>query len=221
MTIKTTYLVFRTKKPVVEPSSKLRGFIGGRFPDHALLHNHIKEGYIYTYPMIQYKVLGGTASILGIEEGARVIKEISNSIDTLVLGNSVYNIEQRILYEQEVELKPIDHPVHYKFVSPWLALNPENHKKFCGLNHWKDKKEFLNSILVGNILSMCKGLGITVNNELYTSTHLDMEKVKYKATQVIGFTGYFIINFEIPQFFGIGKGVSQGFGVVMNAGGES
>ena len=37
---------------------------------------------------------------------------------------------------------------------------------------------------------------------------------RYKGIPVMGFTGEFRVNFKIPDFFGLGKGVSQGFGVV-------
>ncbi len=313
MAIKTTYIVLRTEKPVLEPPSKLRGYIADRFPNYKILHNYIEEKLLhtsiketflfnwesipekdsdllinflkedlninwvdnakifktdggksillfteqksikmvldenkkkawlkindgrtynlivreengalniykersdYTYPRVQYKMLEGTAAILGIEEGARVIKEISDSIDSLVLGNSTYNLQQKILYDQEVEIKPTEDLIQYRFISPWLALKPKNYEKFMGLHSWKEKKEMLNRILIGNILSMCKGFGITVDKNLHAHTHLEMEMVIYEGIKVIGFTGDFRINFEIPQFFGIGKGISQGFGVV-------
>lgn len=220
MRLKTCYLVLKTRRPVEESSSRLRGFIGRKFSDFTILHDHLMDGYNYSYPKVQYKVLSGTASLLGIEEGAKVIKEISDDIKSIVLWNGTYDITQRILYEQDVELKSTNYPLHYKFVSPWIALNPDNYSKFIGLNHKKDKNEMLNKIMIGNILSMCKGFGINVDKELCADTYLDMddtETVIYKATPMIGFIGRFYINFEIPQFFGIGKGVSQGFGTVMTA----
>jgi hypothetical protein len=67
---------------------------------------------------------------------------------------------------------------------------------------------------VGNILSMCKSLDYVVTSKLYVHSRLDEENVDYKAIPVIGFTGEFRVNFKIPDFFGVGKGVSQGFGVV-------
>ena len=63
------------------------------------------------------------------------------------------------LQEKEVDIKPSSEEKHYKFITPWLGLNQVNYQKYSNLTEWKDKKELLNKILVGNLLSMSKGLG--------------------------------------------------------------
>jgi len=103
---------------------------------------------------------------------------------------------------------------HYKFLTHWLALNPTNYERYKAIRDWKEKKELLNGILVGNILSMCKSLDYVVTSKLYVHSRLDDKQVEFKGVPVIGFTGEFRVNFRIPDFFGLGKGVSQGFGVV-------
>jgi len=50
--------------------------------------------------------------------------------------------------------------------------------------------------------------------DVYVHSRVDAERVEYKGIPVMGFTGEFRVNFKIPDFFGLGKGVSQGFGVV-------
>jgi hypothetical protein len=216
MPIKTAYLVLNTDKPIAESASKLRGCIANRFPEYSILHHHLREvGYLYTYPRIQYKVIGRTAFILGIEEGVRVLKEIYDRMDTLLLGRSVYKVERKVLQEQDEEVASVKNLIQYKFLTPWLALNQENYSKFQALGGWKEKKAMLNRILIGNVLSMCKGLGVVVEKELYSHIHVDSEKVEYKSTCMMGFVGKFKINLKIPDYFGLGKGVSQGFGVVL------
>lgn len=61
---------------------------------------------------------------------------------------------------------------------------------------------------------MCKGLGIIVNRRLYVHSHLNPQNVLFKGVNLTGFTGEFTVNFKIPDFAGLGKGVSQGFGTV-------
>jgi hypothetical protein len=63
-------------------------------------------------------------------------------------------------------------------VTHLLALNPANYERYKGINDWKEKKEFLNGILAGNILSMCKGLDYVVDRKLYVHSRLDDEKVE-------------------------------------------
>jgi hypothetical protein len=132
----------------------------------------------------------------------------------LKLGNSVYKVASIQMTQKNTEFGPCRENNHYKFVTHWLALNPANYEKYKGISDWKEKKEFLNGILAGNILSMCKGLDYVVDRKLYVHSRLDDEEVEYKGVPLIGFTGEFRVNFQIPEFFGLGKGVSQGFGVV-------
>jgi hypothetical protein len=218
MKLRTSYLTLKTDRPVKEDASKLRGYIGSKFGEYPILHHHIKEvGYLYTYPRVQYKIIEGLPYILGIEEGAKVLREISEELTELELGKSTYKVEQRLLLDQEIRLRPTKRNIKYAFLTPWLAFNPKNYKRYREIRDWKEKKEFINSILIGNILSMCKGLGIVVDKRLFAHTLIDAQKVEYKNVEMIGFTGEFKVNFDIPDFFGLGKGVSQGFGCVKKA----
>ena len=214
MNLKTLVLVLKTEK-IEEDASKLRGYIANRFKEYPILHHHIKEaGYLYTYPRVQYKIIEGTPLILGIEEGAEVLKKISDDITELELGKSSYKVESIQMTQMNAEFGPCRENNHYKFVTHWLALNPANYERYKEIRDWREKKEFLNGILVGNLLSMCKSLDYVVTSKLYVHSRLDDEQVEYKGVLLIGFTGEFRVNFRIPEFFGLGKGVSQGFGVV-------
>ncbi len=63
---------------------------------------------------------------------------------------------------------------------------------------------------------MCKGLGIIVDRYLQVRSHLTEERSNFKSINSMSFTGEFIINFKIPDFFGIGKSASHGYGTVKN-----
>ena len=213
--MKVIYLILKTSEQVKEEASKLRGYIANRFKEYPILHHHIEEaGYLYTYPRVQYKIIEGTPIVLGIEGGAEVLKQISGDITELELGKSTYKVDSVQMNLMNAEFGPCRENHHYKFVTHWLALNPANYERYREIRDWKEKKEFLNGILVGNILSMCKSLDYVVTRKLYVHSRLDDEKVEFKGVPVIGFTGEFRVNFRIPDFFGLGKGVSQGFGVV-------
>ena len=215
MKLNTANLILKTNIDIAENSDKLRGFIGNKFKNYPLLHNHFMEGKVlYSYPLIQYQILDGQAYIFAIEEGVKTLKDISSDINELKLGKNHYNVNEKIILEKEVDVKTTNTEHHYKFLTPWLALNTNNYHKFNGISMWKDKKKFLNKILIGNILSMCKGFGIIVNREIYPKTHLDEVSVEYKAVPMKAFLGEFKIRFKIPDFFGLGKGVSQGFGTI-------
>lgn len=218
MIIKTSYLILKTHKPIIEPAHKLRGFISNKFPEHPIFHHHLNDDrYLYTYPRIQYKIIEGIAYILGIEEGANALRKIIEiEIDKLPLGNNIYNIEQRIFYDNNEKFMPVRNLLQYKFLTPWLALNKDNYQKFKIIEGWKEKKVMLNNILVANIISMCKGLSYDLEPNIYAHSKIKEMKVEFKGMIVNGFIGEFRTNFKIPDFFGIGKGVSHGFGAVKN-----
>ena len=217
MFLKVLILTLKTEKPVTEPASKLRGYISQQFPEYPLLHHHIKDvGFLYSYPRVQYKVLGGTPVILGLEEGADILKKIVDDINELQLGNHTYLVEELQINQRKEELGPTHPVLQYRFVTPWLALNPDNYKQFHQICDWKEKKLFLNRILIGNILSVCKSFNYLVTRHLHAHSHLDIHTIEYKGIPLLGFMGDFRVNFRIPPFFGLGKGVSQGFGVVRN-----
>lgn len=216
MKIDTTLLMLKTNKKVQQEPSKLRGYLGREFEKYPILHNHYGEGkFLYSYPLVQYQIIDGQASILGIEEGAEILKDIYPKINELMLGDSYYKVEDHLIYDKEYDVNTTNEEIHYKFITPWLALNSSNFKKYQENKGWKERKIMLNKILVGNILSMCKGLGIIVNRRIHAKSNLEYSPTDYKTVNMLGFTGEFKVNFKIPDFFGFGKGVSQGYGTVV------
>ena len=216
MKIHTTHLILKTNKKVKQETSKFRGYIGREFEKYPIFHNHYGEGkFLYSYPLIQYQIIDGQASILGIEEGADILKEIYPKIKELRLGDSYYKVEDHLIYDKEYDVNTRNKEIQYKFVTPWLALNTKNFQKYNQTTDWKERKVMLNKILVGNILSMSKGLGIIVNRRIHVKSSLQHQAADYKSVNMLGFTGEFRVNFKIPNFMGFGKGVSQGFGTVV------
>lgn len=206
-------LYLKTDERISAPASKIRGFIGNEFKEYNLLHNHYGKNYLFTYPKVQYKLFDDIILVLGINEGGDVLKKISSDINCLELDKK-YRVTEKIIHENKFDIKPTFDEKHYKFVTPWIGLNTLNFQKFKELNSWKEKKFLLNKILVGNILSLSKGLGIIVNKKLYAKSFLNDEYVIYKSVKMNAFNGEFKIHYDLPDYIGIGKGVSQGFGCV-------
>ena len=207
-------LILKTDLKLTATPAKVRGFIGNSYKEFPILHNHYSnDKFLYSYPYVQYKIIDGEIVIVGIDEGADLIKKIAPDLSVLKLDKE-YKITEKLIHEKEFDIKPSSEEKHYKFITPWLGLNQTNYKKYMQSNSWKDKKEILNKILVGNLLSMSKGLGIIVNKKLYAKTHFDEKIVEYKGVKMNAFTGEFKIHYDIPDYFGLGKGVSQGFGCV-------
>jgi hypothetical protein len=62
---------------------------------------------------------------------------------------------------------------------------------------------------------MSKSLGYTVPGPIKANIgKLKEVPTSLKGTPMLGFLGTFSVNFEIPDYWGIGKSVSRGFGTV-------
>ena len=98
----------------------------------------------------------------------------------------------------------------------WLPFNSNNYNEFLQLEGLAARAEFLQRILVGNILSMCKGLGIRLERDI-TCEILKMEEPRlelYKGVKMMSFDVEFKTNVSLPDFCGLGKGTSLGMGMV-------
>jgi hypothetical protein len=95
MKLKLLRLTLHSDAPMHGDATKLRGFFATSFNEHALLHQHVTDKLIYKYPLIQYKMLQGSPLVLGINEGAEVLKDIYDKFDEIKLGESKYSIMER------------------------------------------------------------------------------------------------------------------------------
>jgi len=207
--------VLKTDRKVTEDGTALRGFTASRLRDNPLAHQHLDGSLVYTYPRVQYKVIDGAPIIWGIAEASRIIPSLVDGIEHMTLGKSRYEVIDVEVREATVSLGEVSQPIAYGFVTPWLALNQENYSLFKTMMDWRERKQLLNQILVGNTLSMAKGLRLVVGKRLMVRTRLDPVKVIYKGVPHLGFLGDFQMNYRLPPLIGLGKGVSRGFGCVM------
>ena len=202
----------------VQPKD-LRGAISHLKMNNALFHQHIDEILVYDYPLIQYKIIEGSGIIVGLDKGAVPVAKMNLLRKQMNLGNMGYIVEQQTLSFFVSHIGIQERNSTYKFLHPWLALNEKNYEKYQRLGMWKQKKALLEKILLGNILSMSKSLGYTVPAPIEANI-IDLKEVpaKLKGTSMLGFLCTFSVNFEIPDYWGIGKSVSRGFGTVKRMG---
>ena len=215
MNLKTLRLTLKSDRPVEESAAKLRGFFATRFNEYALLHQHIDvDKLLYRYPRIQYKILDGVPLVLGIEEGAEVLKDIYDKYDEIKLGENTYTIVERGIALKEEEFGISTELITYEFITPWIALSQNNYQRYLESSR-EQRRELLRRTLIGNILSASKGLDYVVLEEIKVAIGgLRLRKCELKGTPFIGFLGEFMVNFAIPDYMGLGKSVSRGFGTV-------
>lgn len=183
---------------------------------NVLFHNHDGEGFRYSYPLIQYKRIGGKAAIVSIEQGADMIGQfISRMSGEIKIGNRISNISIEKVIPARIRVQTWNKPFTY-YLNHWLPLNSKNYKIFKDLNSYDERKVLLENILRGNLLSMLKGIGIHLEQELKVEITLISEPkvVKYKDTVLMMFNAEFKSNLSVPNNIGVGKNASIGYGIV-------
>jgi hypothetical protein len=214
MILRTFTLTVGSTRPIYGSAHELRGFFATKFNEYAELHQHNADKFIYRYPVVQYKMIGNVPTVIGINEGAEVLKQIFDEYDEIRLGEDTYQIVERGIAVKDEEFGLSDKIHSYEFVTPWFALNQENYRKFYSLKGKAERDEFIRKTLIGNIISMSKSLRYDVPGQIKCDTNVRFKKDRLKDVTVMVFTGIFHANFIIPDYFGIGKSVSRGFGAV-------
>lgn len=198
---------------------KIRGYFANMDKSDSFMHNHLETGgNIYKYPEVQYKVINKHPFIIAFGNGINSLYPKLMDIECIVIGNKKYNHPDLQIQLETKTIGDCNKTLQYKFLTPWLALNQENYKKYASMKTNFEKTQILENILVGNILSMCKGFNVKLERKISVLSDLESIPVKFKGETMIGFIGKFTVNARLPAFCGIGKGVSRGMGTIVFTG---
>ena len=200
MEVKKAVLTFTGTNLRKADIPKFRGYLSKKYPKYDLIHNHLKNGKLrYSYPLVQFKAVDSHPTIIAINDGIDILKEVF-----LELGD----MKEKFGVSEEYN--------DYKFASPWMALNQENYRKYMKLNRY-DQRAFLKHLLRENLKTVSKGFNYRIPEIEKVKVDGDFIKreVNFKNLKMLCFTGKFITNFYIPDYLGIGKQVARGFGAVI------
>lgn len=196
-------------------AEKLRGYLGNKYRDIDILHNHSDNKYLYRYPLVQYKVIKNKLLVVGVKEGASTLLKLLINEDDIFLEDKQIEVYQKTISKNVVDYGVVQDYISYKFETPWIALNQKNINQYNDGNNI-EKEELLKKVLIGNIISMSKGLNYTVENKIHVWVDLKEKDVKLKGIKHKAFIGNFKVNFKLPDYIGLGKSVSRGFGTIKN-----
>ena len=223
--IRSMLVVFPQIK-VGEDILKFRSFINHQL-NHAndWFHNHAeqKNSVIYRYPRIHYRNINGTAGIFGIKEGYVALNELlSEKLDLFPP-----KFQEFVRKENRTAIALMDSVQTYQ-LHHWLALNLTKNRdgsllnremKFEELNTISEKKEMLRSILVAQLLSFCREMGIELpQGGIFVEIlhfHSTGKHTIVSETGTAFFTGFqatYRSNLLLPDNVAFGKAVSKGFG---------
>lgn len=208
-------LIFRRSLGQGE-ATHLRGFFGREFIDEIMLHHHESDGrFRYEYPKVQFKVIDREARLIGFNEGAELVARIWTEVDQTKIGDEELTIVESKLSRRQAFIGESDQPLTYRFRTPWLGLNQENHAKYDRTSDPSARRQLLERALVGNCLSFAKGFQHHVQARIVADCReLQEIQTRFKGVPMIGFVGVMRVNFHIPDHAGVGKSVSRGFGTV-------
>ena len=182
-----------------------------------LFHNHIGDEKLrYSYPLIQYKRIGGKAAIVCVEDGVDTIGQfLLSASGPLRIGNREIQCDTKSIHPARILVQTWEHPFSYH-LTRWLPLNSQNYHAYKAIEGVVERLTFLENILKANILSMLKGLDIHLETELSVKFTNISEPylLSNKGIKLMAFNGDFNCNLSIPNNIGIGKNASIGYGVV-------
>lgn len=182
-----------------------------------IFNNHLDDTkYKYGYPLVQYKSIYNRPTIMCIEEVVDEIHHFFNQsswdlkINDRVLRLSLFNLNLK-----QFNIQVWENLFNYK-IRKWLPLNQQNHHEFSRLDGIVEKTTLLEKILIGNILSFAKGIKWTVDKEIKVKINdiRQTASVKLKETRREAFDVDFKTNVFLPDYIGLGKNVTLGFGIV-------
>lgn len=182
-----------------------------------LYHNHIGERkYRYSYPLIQYKRIHKKAAIFCIGEGVDVIGQyLSADKFEVHLGDNATLLEVETVVPHKTTVQLWDSVFKYN-LNRWLALNTENYIKYQSIEDISERIQFLENILIGNLLSFAKGLGIEISSTIICKllSLSDPFFVTVKGVKMMAFNLKFKSNISLPNYMGLGKHASFGYGTI-------
>jgi hypothetical protein len=185
--------------------------------DNLLFHNHFDDTrFRYSYPLIQYKQINHKPAIFCVDFGVDEIHKFFEQRDwSLKISDRVLDMRIDSLQMNQFTMQVWDKKWKYS-ITNWLALNQENYKKYNELDSLTEKIQMLENTMKGNILSLAKGIDWTVDKQIELNI-VDIKNthaVTKKKKMALAFDLDFTTNVFLPNYIGLGKSVSLGFGMV-------
>ena len=204
-----------TDKPVKKTAYQVKGVFMRHYPDLdivPMLNGKYRDRYLY--PRVQVKVLNEQIYIIGVGNGSDCVLQLIDKINTLDFGNITFEVSDKNIIDIADQFQQADQLIRYRFVTPWVALNQNTGRKYRALNN-SERVSFLNKLLGQNIVFIAKELGIDLIDKIFTKVNLSSLFPKPMDENSWGaFSGEFSTNFNLPNYIGLGNGITRGYGAI-------
>lgn len=195
--------------------------VAGR--EQHLFHNHDnsegKDHYHWGYPLIQYSVRHGQATLTGINEGSQAIQKIliAKLPEKLVIAGRTLPIENFNLQSRTLEINWQPEQRTYGLAG-WLALNKENYRIWKISEDEEIRKMVLSQALTGHLRALAEGLQLNHSKQAVGRVlRIDnQKKIQWHDTSLIRFDVLIQCNLNIPTGLNLGRIAAFGFGEIMH-----
>ena len=213
--VRTITVRIFTDKPVRKTPYQVKGVLMRQFPEEQIvpmLDGSYREKFLY--PRVQVKILNEQIYIVGICEGVDPIKSLVSQIDFLDFGNITFQVLDSEIDEQSDRFQPMSKLIRYRFVTPWVALNQTTGYRYRFLNN-VDRMNFLNRLLGQNIVFMAREMNMELEENIFTKVTLSsLFPQPVDENNWGAFNGEFRTNFLLPNYLGVGNGITRGYGTL-------
>lgn len=202
---------------------KFRGaVIAAAGVENDLFHNHQHEGFAYRYPLVQYRIMGGKASLVALNEGIEQMQQLLGGdflMRPVTFGNRCEQVRVEEMRINEFELSLLETPIRYH-ISHWLPFNQDNYRLWQRLSSVEERVSMLNKVLVGNLISFAKGIGWQLEGRVEAGVDystITERFVRFKGQHLVALQADFTTNLFLPRGIALGKGVALNKGIVTSA----
>ncbi|MEC9007190.1 MAG: CRISPR-associated endonuclease Cas6 [Candidatus Neomarinimicrobiota bacterium] len=214
-TVKSILFKIKTDKPVRKTPYQVKGVIMKQFPNDEIvpmLNGAYRKKFLY--PRIQVKVLDEEIFIIGLNQGVDPIMKIKDEIKELNFGDITFKVENCDLEESTQIFNLTSNLIKYKFISNWVALNYSTNNKYQNMND-ANRLEFLNKLLGENIVFLAREVGFDFEKNIFSRINISsLEPISEDQKGWGAFQGEFYSNIILPNYIGIGNGITRGYGTI-------
>ena len=191
--------------------------------ENEIFHNHDNssdsEGYYhFGYPLVQYAVRKGRATIIGLGKGAEAIYQqlLPKLGKGMALAGQQVPISHYHIQQQEHLWEIRESPKEYGLYG-WIGLNKTNYRKWKELSDSLSRQEILSKALTGHIRSIGKTVGLDEPKQVVGEVLEvnNQKRVRWHKTELIRFHVRFRTNSPLPCGVGVGRCAAFGYGQVL------
>lgn len=193
--------------------------------EHELFHNHDQSSpnvayQHWGYPLIQYSVRRGKATITGLEEGRNaLLKQLLPKLPSeLTFLGETHTISDYRLSIQEHEWILLSKPQNYGLFG-WIALNNSNYQEWKQAGNELQRQIILSQALTGHLRAVGKAVGMSDLNNIHGKVLevFNRKRAFFHNNPFIRFHAAIQSNLKLPKGIGLGRAAAFGFGEIQEA----